>query len=221
MIVACVWVKGNVDYSSEYVFRLRSMVARRLDRKHEFVCLTDRPEELSRLSGTAIRVPSPQGIPGWWSKLELFNPKHGLRGPGVYFDLDVLLVSRSLEPIADYDAPMALIPHAGEWNGRGGLRVVKRYNSSVIKMAEMGAHAELWRRWSPAVAGQLWGDQDWIGYMMPNEATMPIGWFPRISQLDMSKGRSGLPGDARVVLCKKPKNHEAAKRFSWIDAEWC
>lgn len=221
MIVSCVWVKGNVPYTAEYVFRLRSMVAKNLPIDHEFCCLTDRPEELEKLSCVAIKIPTPPpGQAGWWSKLELFNRRHGLRGEGLYLDLDVLIV-QSILPVVNFSraSTMALVPHAGDWNGRNGLKVVKKYNSSVMRFRHDDCF-DLYERWRPQVARQLWGDQDWIGQQRPGEEVMPLEWFPRLSQIDCSQGRRAIPGAAKVILCKSPKNDDAARRWRWFDEAW-
>lgn len=218
--ILCVWVQGNVPYSSEYVYRLRSMVGRTISRPHEFICLTDRPEQLQKLSGRTIEIPSPIGYPGWWSKLQLFNPRHELKGPGLYVDLDVLFASHDTAAIIDFPAKIAFVPHEGTFKGTDKLKVVKRYNSSVIKFEELSAFPQLYTKWSTSITKRLWGDQDWIGEQLPSEKMMPLSWFPRISSLDLSKGRSGFPGSARIILCKKPKNHELAKTHPWFDFAW-
>jgi len=217
--IVCVWVQGNVPYKSEYVFRLRSMVLAQLSWKHEFVVLTDQPLAVNLPGIRPIRIPSPNGIPGWWSKLELFNPQHGLKGPGLYLDLDVLIPS-SIDPLFEYLDEFTLVPHAGNFGGRGKLKVVKRYNSSVMYFDDMAAYSELYTNWSPKVAGRLWGDQDWIGEQLPWQQTMPLKWFPRVSQLDLSLGPNNIDPDAKVILCKKPKNHELVKTWRWVDRMW-
>ena len=95
-------------------------------------------------------------------------------------------------------------------------RVIKRYNSSVM-LFRAGEHAELYTRWNKEVTLRLWGDQDWIAEVLPNQVTMPARWFPRISSiganLDKAKG-------ARVILCKRPKNHIAAAMWPWVREVW-
>lgn len=217
--VVCVWVQGNVPFTAEYVYRLRQMVDRSIGRSDwRFVCLTDRPEQLGA-DIECIRIPRPNGFPGWWSKLQIFNPEHRLRGPGLYLDLDTLLVS-DISPIANYAAKIAFVPHAGDWNGRKGLKVVKKYNSSVMKFTDLGAFPELYTKWHPAVAQRLWGDQDWIGEQLPDERTMPLEWFPRVSEINLAQGPDGIPPYARVVLVKKPKNHEIALKWPWFKQVW-
>lgn len=213
--VACVFVRGHVPFSSEYVKRLASMVHRWMDRPYRFVCLTDKTGVAPfGPSVEAIRVPWSGDMFGWWAKLKLFAPKTGLTGRVLYLDLDTLVVN-SLAPILDYPAPFALLPHAGRFDGKDGRRVVKRFNSSVM-VFNAGEHADLFHRFTPDTTRDLWGDQDWIGDQCPDAATMPAPWFPRISEIH--DGR--IPSEARVVLCKTPKNVEAARRYPWVREAW-
>lgn len=216
LTVACVYVQGHVPYSPEYVFRLHQMAKRWITRPFRFVALIDgRPWIYPAGLDTKI-IPKPRGMKGWWSKLELFNPANAgkLKGRILYLDLDTLIVG-NLDPIIDYPAPFALAPHAGSFEGRDGLAVVKRYNSSVM-VWDAGTLDGLYRHWSWQVAHRLHGDQDWIGEQVPDAATFPTSWVPRISQL----GNSLPSKDAKVVLMKTPKNVQAAKRWPWVREAW-
>lgn len=210
LTVACVWVQGNVPFTAEYVTRLEGMCRRWIARDFRFVCLTDRPDAVLCES---IRVKSPKQMCGWWSKVELFAPNL-FTGRVLYLDLDTLIVA-PLDPVIDFPAPFALAPHAGTFEGKNGLTVVKRFNSSVM-VWDAGITTHLYEDWNPLVAMRLWGDQDWIGEQRPGAATMPALWFPRISEL----GDAGPSLSAKVVLCKKPKNLEAVKRYPWVRRAW-
>lgn len=217
--IACVWVRGNVPYSVEYVAKLASMVRRWYNRPHRFVCLTDQPTELLRLQVHPIRIPSPAPLAGWWSKMRCFDPLNGLAGRVLYLDLDTLIMA-PLDPIIDFPAPFALVPHSGTFNGKRGLAVVKRFNSSVMvwDAGPTGRRwSSLWLDWSPKVATRLWGDQDFIGEQLPPSVpSMPAEWFPRLSELK----DGGPSSDAKVVLAKKPKNHVAAQELAWVAEAW-
>jgi hypothetical protein len=213
--VACVWVHANVPYATEYVIYLRRMVKRNLARPHRFVCLTDKPRGLPRHI-EAIEVPRPRARTyGWWSKLELFNRAHALGDRVLYLDLDSLVVA-PLDPIVDFPAPFALIPDERSlFVPRNGLQAVHRFNSSVMVWSA-GANERLYDDWTHAVTHRLFGDQDWIGEQMPEAATLPLAWTPRISELN-----GGTPGpEAIVVLAKKPKNQVCAARWPWFNAVW-
>lgn len=225
LTVACVLVRANVPFDMGYVERLRAGVRRHLPRHHRFVVLTDQPGDVPR-DVDVIRVPTPNGWPGWWSKLELFNPKSELSGSVAYFDLDVLPVD-SVEPIVDFDGDFALVPDAGDWKGRDGLRVVKRFNSSVMRFDAGPTYHHLYREWSEKETKRLWGDQDWIGERLPHGERFPIEWFPRLSELRFLDDVPTAIAEhelrrrrARVVLCKKPKNHEAALTIPWVRDSW-
>lgn len=217
--VMCVWVRGNVFYDRSYVLKLKSAVARHLSSPHQFVCLTDQPSELLG-EMNCLRIEAPMPLPGWWAKINLFDPALGSVGRKMYLDLDTLPVD-SLDDIALIDKSFAIVPTAGTFEGRNGLRVVKKYNSSVM-VWDGDAGDDIFRLWTPSVARSLWGDQDWIAQVMPDLHTMPLEWFPRISELsvDPMKSRKERFGEARVVLCKKPKNLEAAVRWQWFQDEW-
>lgn len=211
LTVASVWVKGNVDYGVEYVTKLHGMVSRHLSRPYRFVCLTDRPEQLPE-GVEGIRIKPHPGLFGWWSKVELFNPQHALTGRVLYLDLDTLVVD-ALDPIVDYPEAFAAVPHAGTFNGKNGLQVVKRFNSSVMAW-DAEKYRYIYNNWVPKVAKRLHGDQDWIGEQNPFGHVMPALWFPR-----MSEGWPVLPA-AKVVLCKKPKNTLAARTLPGFAEAW-
>lgn len=213
--VVCVFVRGHVPFTSDYVRRLASMVRRWMDRPYRFVCLTDKVRPDFGAGVEAISLPWSGTLRGWWAKVSLFDPRIGLTGRVLYLDLDTLIVGRLAE-LLDVAAPFALCPHAGRFEGKDGLAVVKRFNSSVM-VWNAGEQAELFERFTPDVADRLWGDQDWIGERCPEAATFPAAWVPRFSQL----GPDGRPSpDARVVLMKTPKNVEASRRHRWVREAW-
>jgi hypothetical protein len=212
LTVACVWVNGHLPYPMEYVEKLHAMAKRHISRPFQFVCLTDRPGKVPA-GVRAIEIPNPNPLKGWWSKVELFSPGRFI-GRVLYLDLDSLIVA-DLDPVITFPAPFALVPHAGTFNGKGGLQVVKRFNSSVM-VWDAGSIDFLHRTWTPAAAQVLHGDQDYIGMMAPGAAVMPAEWFPRMSEFAWPN----VPKDAKVVLCKKPKNADAARVLTGFAEAW-
>lgn len=213
--VACVFVQGHVPFTSEYVIRLASMVRRWMDRPYRFVCLTDKktPEPFGP-GIEAIQIPWSREFYGWWAKISLFRADIGLTGRVLYLDLDTLVVN-ALAPILDFPAPFALVPHSGKFEGMNGRAVVKRFNSSVMAF-DAREQSHIAEQWSPDVAARLHGDQDWIGEISTDAATMPLEWFPRISEIR----NAALPASAKVVLCKSPKNVKAANLYPWVKQAW-
>jgi hypothetical protein len=161
-----------------------------------------------------IPIAGPGTLKGWWSKVRCFDASLLLEGRVLYLDLDTLIVG-PLAPILDYQSPFALVPPGGTFEGKGPLKVVRRFNSSVM-VWDAWANHRLFDDWTPSVAARLWGDQDWIGEQMPDASVMPSEWFPRISEL----GQEQPSKDAKVVLVKTPKNEEAAKRWPWFEKAW-
>lgn len=224
MTVACVFVRGPYPYTPEYVIRLELMARKFLARPFRFVCFTDQPKAFTAPIETIAIPPhlpdAPKAI-GYWNKLQLFNPAHGLTGRVLFLDLDVLVVS-DLAPLVDFPAPFALaadelaLTKPARSANSVGLTIVRKFNASAMAW-DVGATAGLWHGWTPAVTATLQGDQDWYAERIPDAAAMPVEWFPRISSI----GAAGvIPDAAKVVLVKTPKNAIAAKQFPWFAERW-
>lgn len=85
--VACVYRPG-VHFDATYVRVMRDAVLRNLTVPHDFVCLTDSPDELPDVHTVMTQQPT-WGI--HWNMLELFRP--GLfDGEVLYFDLDTFII---------------------------------------------------------------------------------------------------------------------------------
>lgn len=232
MTVACLWVRGDVPYSADYVTRLLSMVGRNIDRQFRFVCLTDRPRAIPQIETLDISGTRLAGLKAWWQKLELFNPAHALGSVVLYIDLDSIIVGK-LAPLFEYFGggaePLCLLPPGGAFRPLG-YRTVWRFNSSVMLFNPHHC-TPLFERFNPAYAKKgngralpLWGDQDWIGELMPEAATFPAAWFPRLSDLTTppsTPAHHSALKEAVVVLCKKPKPHVAARDNEFVARAWC
>jgi hypothetical protein len=110
--VACVlWMPpdGQIfegrQYSPEWVLRLRDQVAARLPVPHDFVCLTNLALPGVALPGVRT-LPLTTNRPGWWAKLEMFNPAHDLGDRVLYLDLDVY-VTGDLTPLVEFPSALA------------------------------------------------------------------------------------------------------------------
>lgn len=196
LTVACVlWVGEfeNRKYSPEWVLRLRRQVASWLPEPHRFVCLSN--VDVHDVETMPLRT----NWPGWWAKLELFDPRNDLGERVLYLDLDVF-VTGDLTPLGHYPASMALMPPSHVF---GGLRprelpgVVRKYQASCISFAPPAGRA-LFEECTADTMTTFRSDQDWIGHRLPDCATMPALWFAKSKQC-----QKGVPRDVRLVLAHR------------------
>lgn len=216
LTVASVFVKGEYPYTIEYVLNLYAMVRRWIDRPFRAVCLTDQPWTIPDVESIAVSK-----LAGFapWTKLELFNPIRNWTGRVLYLDLDSLIVA-PLGPLVDTPAPFVITadppaqakPRTHDSFGRA---IVRRFNSSVMAW-DGGTQTDLYTDWTPEVTTRLSGDQDFVGERKPDATTWPRAWFPRLSELHGQPPTS----PAKVVLCKVPKNADAADRLPWVREAW-
>lgn len=194
--VVCVLWMGTFEaraYSPAWVTRLRDQVAAHLPLDHRFVCLSN-----VDVPGVETK-PLVTEWPGWWAKVEIFNPANDLGDRVLYLDLDVF-VTGDLTPLVQQAAPLALMPPShvfGTLRPRDLPGVVRRYQASCISFAPP-AGRELFDECGPSVLAQFRADQDWIGHRRPDAVTMPPTWFAKAKQC-----RDGVPADVRVVLAHR------------------
>lgn len=143
-LVNILCMKWGNAYPAAYVNLLRSAVAARLRRPHRFICLTD---DASGIEAPAEAYPIPlAGLPperarnGGWPKLAVFRAGlHGIEGPALFLDLDVLVVG-ALDPLFEHDPERRLLI-IRDWLPRG-QRLYRRRgrigNSSVFRFAAGG-----------------------------------------------------------------------------------
>jgi len=80
-------------YNSEYVKKLYNGVKRNLTIPFTFYCFTNKPDEISDLNIDCKIVDiSEYNLPGWYSKLTIYNPEI-ITGPTLYLDLDCIILS--------------------------------------------------------------------------------------------------------------------------------
>lgn len=83
-------LKSGGEYGPEYVYALRNAL-----RRHVYSWNDSRLVVLSDIQVPTVRtVPLQAGLPGWWSKVEMFR----IMGPVIYLDLDTVIVG-SLDPL--------------------------------------------------------------------------------------------------------------------------
>lgn len=218
LTICCLLVQGEYPYTPQYVHRLKIMVDRFCVRPFQFCCLTDQPKAMPN-GVEPIPITRFSGCHAYWSKLQLFDPRHRWTGRMLYLDLDSLIVA-PLDPIIDFPAAFALtedawvVERAHVTVDRHGRTLVRRFNSSVM-VWDGGTQTELFTRWTLADAQRLSTDQDFIGENASHAQAMSLEWFPRASGV-----QPPWPTAAKVVLVKKPKNMEACAKWPWFNEAW-
>lgn len=194
LTVACVLWMGKFEdrkYTPAWVYRLRDMVKEHLSLPHRFVCLSN-----TDIPGIEV-IPLKKDWPGWWAKVELFDPAHDLGERVLYLDLDVY-VTGDLAPIATYPAPMALMPPNYEILGikpKDKPGVYRRYQASCMVWTPP-AGRDLHRLVTPSAMKKYRTDQDLIGDILPGLAKMPVEWFAKLKQCENGK----VPDGVKIVL---------------------
>jgi hypothetical protein len=196
LTVVCVLWMGEFEgrhYSPDWVTRLRDQVAAWLPQPYRFVCLSN------------VEVPGVETIPlvtdwpGWWAKLEIFNPANDLGDRVLYLDLDVF-VTGDLRPIVTFPSTLALMPPShvfGTLRPRDLPGVVRRYQASCIVFSPPEGRY-LFDECTPDVRATYRADQDWIGARI-QAPTMPPGWFAKAPHCQGGT----VPEGVRIVLAHR------------------
>lgn len=181
MIVAC--VRFGEAFGVEYVERLYDMVRRNLPDGFggRFVCLTDRPSDLSHLPRVETQ-PLSEGLEGWWNKMALFAPGTFPANERIwYFDLDTVITG-PLEKLFEYPGHFGILEDvyrpggfqssvmswiAGtklsnsiweEWNARG---------APSHPLGDQGILETHWREWLPKKLGGKPWPPDFLQSLFP------------------------------------------------------
>jgi hypothetical protein len=191
------------------------------------VCLTDIPAEVEAY---AEPVELTMDLPGWWSKLEVFQ--RGLfPGPVIYMDLDTLLLG-PLDDLVDLavrtkkQGPMMLRgrhPRARENNWpASGLMVWYRDQMAHVldRFTEIGPRRAIREQQKAGRGAGQRGDQGFIRKVMDPpklQDYLPPGYIK--FKLDYEYGGYGAVGDA-AILCWSGKPRVDAPKHPFIDSYW-
>lgn len=194
-------------FAPETVYALREMIRRHYARPHRFVCVTDRPEELTgvetiRLWEDCAAIPSPFGRhnPSCYRRLKLFAPDAGkMFGERVVsIDLDTVIV-RDITPLFDTDVDFKI------W---GCSDYPRQWFNGSLFMLRTGSHPDVWTTFDPDTspeiskrAGCFGSDQGWMRHVLGSK--MPT-WGEADGVYSFRKhvapAGNRLPEDARVVF---------------------
>lgn len=211
MIVAC--VRSGTKYKTEYVYKLKSMVERHLTVPFRFVCLTDRPEELSGIETVTIR-----GLPGWWAKLYLFNSSW--RDSRVlYFDLDTVICG-NIDTLSHLYYSFCICRNFTQLAGHKSWPC--KYGSCcMVIQPDWGEF--IWKDFHGKVNEYMakydaFGDQKLIEDLAPNaiylQDVTPNGFFVGYRDFTETKPR----GASVLVFAGTKKPHNT--KLNWIKQEW-
>lgn len=196
LYISCIKVRDK--FSRDYVEKLKAMVKKNLSVTHTFICYTDNPVMIY----DELIQDVPEKYNGWWAKGTLFTER--VEKPTLYFDLDVVIVDSINDLIRDkptiLNQKYKLSPKKGK---------VVKYQSSVMYLPE-GKYE------SPTERDMDYyrGDQDWIGDTYSWD-TYPDEWWETMKYCENS-----LPKGCKIVLGNSIKNHEAVKKFKWVNELW-
>lgn len=198
--VACVLRSGPL-YNPRWVHALRRGVAAHLKAPHEFVVLTDTPDAFDRgIRAEGLHL----GLPGWWSKIELFRP--GLFPGGrqvLYLDLDTLVVGE-LDQLAGCNARFAMLsdfyrPHIAE----SGVMSFTAGENRIWDMFQV----------DPATSMKVHADGRFIARCEPNADRLQDLYPGQIASFKVH-AKAGPPADARLICA------HGVPKFNQPEAGW-
>lgn len=218
-------------YGPDHVRILRDMVKRNLTVPHEFVCVTDRPQQLPDMR--TVDLDRSTFVPGTrYAKLMLWRRDIGevIGNRILYLDLDCV-VTRSLDPVVDRKEDVVLWRNPN-FQGPGKRRA--RYNTSIMLLSA-GARPQLYEEFNPrvhpALLRKVWGgtDQAWVSHKLSwdDEAywTDADGVYGAGRLKDVVPGvGTELPDNARVVFfpgSREPGMKSVQEKHPWIAEYRC
>ena len=164
--VACV-IYGAA-YHWDYVQNLNAMITRNIDSDVRFHVFTE-PTRLVPapfVRHDLIEWPSAANLRAWWYKMQMFDPRHGLNGPLLYLDLDVVITG-DLDWIAQLDQTAFWTIRDFRYLWRPSW---KGMNSSFLYW-NPARYAQVWKIFCEKPvshwAKQFPGDQDFLTHYVP------------------------------------------------------
>lgn len=203
----CVLKSGGAYYAS-YVYALRNALREHVSywSDSRFICLTD--IDLPSIN----TLPLKDGLPGWWSKIEIFK----IMGPVVYIDLDTIIVD-SLDPLVEGVKNL----HLNQFMMLQAFNRREKWASGI--MGWKGNWSWLHEVFNPKTMNGYRRDQRYI-----KRALLARGVNIRAVQDDLSGVYSykhhctgELPPDARVICFHgKPRPDDVRHEHEWCQRVW-
>ena len=220
-----VTIKWGSRYPADYVNRLFDATRHHGLADAEFLCYTDDftglHPEIQALPLPVIDLPKAYQWT-FWRKLTLFDPKLGMTGPCLYFDLDVVITGDLSPLVRDWSGRPRFIRN---WVGAKTARRAHydRINSSVVLYdgARCGRILERFAADRDAILQQYPGDQGFVHDCLADDAeffddglcvSFKKHCIPRFP-LNLWITPKVPDGAAVVVFHGRPDPHEAAAGF--------
>lgn len=203
-------LKSGGIYDAEWVRRLRDGVARNLG-KHIFVCLSDVPVP-------CVWIPLLHDWPGWWSKIELFQPGF-IKSETIYLDLDTVITG-PLDDLFKLPSDFAMLENMSNPEMVGSGVMWFRDQAPVGVYEKFVKQPQAWIAHHERNAHHSYlGDQAFIMDALGDQNIARIqDGFPGIHSYKRTC-RAGLPKDARIVVFPgSPKPTELTD--DWLVEAW-
>jgi len=220
--------RGIYEFTPKHVSILHKMVKKNLTVPHDFVCVTDTPEQFDSEIRT-VKLDKTTFVPGTrYMKLMLWRKDIGniIGERMLYLDLDCV-ITRSLNPIVKRSEDVVLWRNP---NFQGSKKRRARYNTSIM-LVKAGARPQLYQDFDPQKhpkkLRKIWGgtDQAWISHKLnwDDEAywTDKDGVYGAGRLRDVVPGvGTKLPDNARIVFfpgSRIPQLKQVKRHHPWID----
>ncbi len=193
--VVCVLKSGGV-YGPEWVYALIRALSRSGSQGFQFFILTDIPTAVD-----ATTIPLMYGLPGWWSKVEIFRP--GLWGAleafagepitnVLYLDLDTLPVG-DISDLLTYDGPLAML---------SDFYRPELAQSGVMAFAPGELTASIWEHFIADPAKHMKdhrGDGEFLHHLFEGQVDRLQFFYPKQVVSLKAHAKAGPPEGARLV----------------------
>lgn len=184
LTVACVNVQNYLGRGDLYVAKLKSMVSRHVLQPFAFECITASDK------------------PGWWAKVDLFQPGR-FAGRVMAFDLDTVITG----PLDVLAATKGTV-HLTDWGW------AKNMYGNAVMVWDAGEHEDIYKKYTPAVAKRLRGDNEWM-FELGGWPALPKGMNVSYRYHAIARPPAGA---VTVSMHGKPKCHEITA--GWVPQYW-
>lgn len=208
--IICIWwtpcVRGR-SFSIPDIQRLQKNVDRWIDREYDFYCLTNYEGHLPQ---PIKKIQMHHSWPGWWGKMELYRLDMP-PGRTLYIDQDTYVVD-SLSAVLDYSGDFVLFRNR---NRKNIEKTVLRYQAGIMLFdsGQWGWVYSKFRQDAPRYMKTFRGDQDVLGYWLPDQPMFPDHWMIKAGRVPLKKPKEC------IFVTGQPQNinyKELPNKIKWI-----